>query len=83
MQIGPYQTEGARRLLRYLSKQRITLHKFCQLHGIERIKAMRAVRGMAPKRISVDFANSIQVATDGLVRVELWSSDTIRTAKAA
>jgi hypothetical protein len=72
-------TDGARALRAYLTRIEQSVPDFCEEHDLDRIQVQRALNGERQK-ISVDFAEAIEKATDGKVR---WNQWTRRTAKAA
>jgi hypothetical protein len=60
-------TEGGRDLRRYLTEFGLSVPDFCQKHGLDRIRVQRVLNGERYKRISVEFAHSIERATDGRI----------------
>lgn len=83
MQIGPWQTEAGRQLLKLLAELDISITKFCATNNLDRVAVTRACRGVQPKRISVDFAVDIHRATKGRIRIEQWASKTVRSGRKA
>ncbi len=60
-------TDGGRDLRAYLTEQKISVPDFCEKHGLDRIQVQRVLNGERWKRVTVDFANSIEKATDGAI----------------
>lgn len=73
-------TDGARDLRAYLDRVGLSVPKFCEANKLERISVQRALNGER-RRISVDFAWDIQVATGGEVQWDRWHSSTARAPK--
>lgn len=69
-------TDGGRELRAFLTRKGISVPKFCELHGLDRIQVQRALNGERWKRITVDFAHSIEIATAGEVPMTAWRSVT-------
>ena len=70
-------TAGARSLRDYIDRLGISVPAFCEKHGLDRITVQNILNGER-KRISVDFAELIERATDGAVGWRLWLSKTRR-----
>jgi hypothetical protein len=70
-----YVTDGARLLRAWLHEQQISIPVFSEVHGLDRIMVQRAINGER-RRISVDLALAIEVATNGGVPVAAWASAT-------
>jgi hypothetical protein len=75
-------TDGARALREWLASQGISLFAFCERHSLDRVNTQKAVNGER-RRVSVDFALSIEKATGGAVPIELWASETMRPVQPA
>lgn len=73
-------TEGARLLRAYLKANRISVPKFCEDHGLDRIQVQRVLNGERWQRISVNFAMDIRKATGGRISLDKWNADTARDA---
>ncbi len=61
-------TDGGRDLRAYLTEHKVSVPDFCEKHGLDRIQVQRVLNGERWKRVSVDFANSIERATKGAIR---------------
>ena len=72
-------TDGGRKLRAYIDEHYKTggVPKFCEEKGLPRINVQRALNGER-KRISVDLAVAIELATGGWVVVKDWQSSTGR-----
>lgn len=70
-------TAGARALARYLRSQSLSISRFSEQNGLDRIQVQRAIKGESC-RYSVDFALRIERATRGAVRIPLWASETAK-----
>lgn len=70
-------TDGARALRQWLREQGMSLCAFCERNRLDRVNTQKAVNGER-RRVTVDFALSIEKATGGAVPVELWASETMR-----
>ena len=68
--------DGAADLRSYLKKIDQTVPEFCEAHGLDRIQVQRVLKGERT-RISVDFADAIERATNGDV---YWRAWLLRTA---
>jgi hypothetical protein len=73
-------TDGARDLRAYLTEQRLSVPAFCERHGFDRIQVQRVLLGQRWRRITVDFAHAIEVATNGRISWQRWLSRTSRRA---
>lgn len=60
-------TDGGRELRSFLTEHKVSVPDFCEQHGLDRIQVQRVLNGERWKRVSVDFAHSIEKATDGVV----------------
>lgn len=79
-------TDGARLLRDYLTRTKQSVQGFCKAHELDRIQVGRVLKGKYGKRVSVDFAESIERATGGAVHWRAWlqhKADTQRAAEAA
>jgi hypothetical protein len=75
--------EGARLLRKFLDARRLSIPKFADAHGVNRLVLQKLMNG-AVKRVSVDVAYAIERATDGGVPMESWRArDAGSAAKAA
>jgi len=72
-------TNGASVLRDYLRSAGLSITKFCELTGLNRVKVQRLLKGQ-PRLLSVDFATRIWVATGGQVPVSCWSTPAARKA---
>lgn len=61
-------TEGGRDLRAYLTEIDMSVPDFCEKHGLDRIQVQRVLNGERYKRITVEFADAIERATDGRIR---------------
>lgn len=75
-------TLGARLLREHLTRTGQSVPKFCEAHGLCRIRVQRALTGER-HRIAVDFALVIERATSGAVPMSAWASETAELSKAA
>lgn len=73
-------TEGARLLRAYLTANKISVPAFCEMHGLDRIQVQRVLNGERWKRITVDFAEAVHLATNGKVAWTRWLSRNARPA---
>lgn len=69
---GPYLTAGALELRRYLDERGISVPRFCEDNGIDRVQTQRMLNGQR-KRVALDFAVEIERATHGHVSVMRWN----------
>jgi len=76
-------TEGARKLRAWLRENEVSVPDFCDQHGLDRIQVQRVLNGERWRRITVDFACAIEVATRGRVSWRAWLSKTAREPKRA
>lgn len=60
-------TEGARDLRAYLTEKGISVPDFCEMNHLDRIQVQRVLNGERYKRITVEFANAIERATEGRI----------------
>lgn len=60
-------TDGGRDLRAFLTTHKISVPDFCEQHGLDRIQVQRVLNGERWKRVTVDFAYSIERATNGAV----------------
>lgn len=63
--------DGAAELRAYLTEIDETVPEFCDKHRLDRIQVQRVLKGERT-RISVDFADAIERATDGRVNWRRW-----------
>jgi hypothetical protein len=70
-----YVTNGARLLRAWLHETQTSIPVFAEVHGLDRIMVQRAINGER-RRISVDLALAIELATKGAVPVAEWASAT-------
>jgi hypothetical protein len=71
-------SDGARALRKYLDDQKTSVQKFCQQHSLDRVQVLRMLNGDLGKRgASVDFAEAIELATDGAVPMRAWHTRTL------
>jgi hypothetical protein len=82
MKRKPESTEGARQLREYLSAAGLSIPDFCEAHGLDRIQVQRHLKGERGKRVTVDFAESIERATGGAIRWDSWRSETLKPVAA-
>lgn len=75
-------TDGARDLRAYLTEIEQSVPDFCEEHGFDRIHVQRVLLGERWRRITVDFAFDIQVATKGRIDWTRWRSKTGRKVAA-
>lgn len=61
-------TEGGRDLRALLTELDISVPDFCEKHSLDRIQVQRVLNGERWKRISVEFADAIERATDGRIQ---------------
>lgn len=72
-------SDGARALREHLKSKGLSVQKFCQTHGLDRVQVLRMLNGELGKRgASVDFAESIERATDGAVPWQSWHTRTLK-----
>jgi hypothetical protein len=69
-------TDGGRDLRVWLDRKGISVPRFCEENDLERIQVQRVLNGERWQRITVDFAHSIETATDGDVSWRSFLSDT-------
>lgn len=69
---GPHMTKGGAALRAYLDERGISVPRFCEEKGLDRIQVQRMLNGER-KRVSLDFAASIDRATNGVVAMLLWN----------
>lgn len=67
---------GARALRTYLTKNGLSIQRFCAIHDLDRIAVQRTLKGERSKRVTVNFALAIERATDGAVSCAMWAADT-------
>ena len=72
---------GATLLREYLTSKKSSILAFCEQHKLSRHQIQRYLRGDR-RRMSVDFALRIQMATDGEVPVESWARPVMETVAA-
>jgi transcriptional regulator with XRE-family HTH domain len=65
-------TDGGRRLRTYLDKHGLTVPKFCESSGLNRVQVHRLITGERGENISARLALAIDRATDGEVPVTAW-----------
>jgi hypothetical protein len=73
-------TDGGRELRAYLTENKVSVPDFCEQHGLDRIQVQRVLNGERWKRITVDFADSIERATKGRVSHTQFLPDTATPA---
>jgi hypothetical protein len=69
-------TDGGRALRVWLDRKSTSVPKFCDEHHLDRIQVQRVLNGERWQRITVDFAASIERATDGDVSWRMFLSET-------
>ncbi len=75
-------TDGARELKTHLQRIKQSVPDFCQEQRLDRIQVQRVMTGERWRRVTVDFALSIQVATKGRVKWTSFLSSTATTTPA-
>lgn len=73
-------TAGGRELRAYITELGVSVPDFCERHGLDRIQVQRVLNGERYKRISVEFADAIERATDGRVVYRLFLPSTATPA---
>lgn len=74
-------TDGGRLLRAYLTEHKISVPDFCEKHGLDRIQVQRVLNGERWKRVTVDFADSIERATTGAILYTSFLPDTATPAE--
>ena len=69
-------TDGGRALRAHIKRIGSNVPRFCEEHHLDRIQVQRVLNGERWQRITVDFAASIERATDGDVSWRSFLSDT-------
>jgi hypothetical protein len=64
---------GAEKLLRHIRESGLSIPKWCEEKGLDRLKVQKAING-SWQRFDVDFALSIERATGGDVAVADWAT---------
>lgn len=64
---------GRQALRSYLTRNNLSITRFCAQSGIDRIATQHVLNGKR-KRISVDYAKAVSDATHGEVPMPLWAS---------
>lgn len=72
-------TDGGRELRKLINASGMSVPDWCEAHDVERIQVQRVLNGAYWRRITVDFAHQIEVATSGKIR---WSKFLSATARA-
>lgn len=72
-------TDGARLLRAYLKRTGQTVPEFCDAHRLSRQVLQRAFHG-SQEKFDVDFALTIEAATERAVPIASWSKATLRPA---
>ena len=70
-------TEGADLTRAFLKRHGLTINSFCKQHALDYAGVQRNLTGARGARASVDFAASIQKATNGEVPLGSWHSNTL------
>lgn len=65
-------TEGGRRLRAYLTEHDLTVPKFCESSGLNRVQVQRLITGERGENISARLALAIERATEGEIPVTAW-----------
>jgi hypothetical protein len=73
---------GAVALAKYLRKVKQDSNLFARIHGIDRVNLKKVLDGRGGRRVSVDFAWMIQVATKGEIEIDQWISPRLRKSRA-
>ena len=73
-------SDGARRLLEYLSANGLSIQKFCLQNKLDRVYVQRVLNGEQGQRVTVDFAHAIERATKRQVAWDSWRSSTLKAA---
>jgi hypothetical protein len=73
-------TDGGRDLRAYLTEHKISVPDFCEKHGLDRIQVQRVLNGDRWKRVTVEFAHAIELATDGAITYAQFLPDTATTS---
>jgi hypothetical protein len=73
-------TDGGRDLREYLTEIGQSVPAFCEEHHLDRIQVQRVMNGERYKRISVEFANSIETATGGRIPYSRFLPSTAEAA---
>jgi hypothetical protein len=73
-------TDGGRQLRAYLTEHKVSVPDFCTQHGLDRIQVQRVLNGERWKRVTVDFAHSIEQATSGRVSYTQFLPETATSA---
>lgn len=76
-------TEGGTKLRQYLDEIDMSVPDFCEKHDLDRIQVQRVLNGDRWRRITVDFAYSIQQATSGRVAWTMFLSKNAKPIKRA
>jgi hypothetical protein len=64
---------GAEKLLRHIRATGLSIPKWCEAKGLDRLKVQKAING-GSARFDVDFALAIERATEGDVTVPDWAA---------
>ncbi len=73
-------TDGGRDLRAYLTEIKVSVPDFCEKHGLDRIQVQRILNGERWKRVTVEFAHSIERATDGRISYTQFLPETATKA---
>ena len=73
-------TDGGRDLRAFLTEHKISVPDFCEKHGLDRIQVQRVLNGERWKRVTVDFAHSIDRATGGRISYTRFLPETATPA---
>lgn len=70
---GPHVSEGVLLTRAYLKRINSSIPKFCEDHGLDRLQVQRILNG-EQRRISVEFADAMERATEGRVGWRTWAA---------
>lgn len=73
-------TEGGRALLAEIRASGMSVPVWCEKHGLDRIQVQRVINGERWQRITVDFAHSIERASEGRVTYTMFLPSTAQPA---
>jgi plasmid maintenance system antidote protein VapI len=68
------QTRGGRALQAWLRSQGKSIQSWCTELGLDRVRIQRLINGERSKRVTVDLAFQVQLATNGAVPASLFCS---------
>lgn len=72
-------TAGGKALLSEIRASGMSIPVWCEHHGLDRIQVQRVINGERWQRITVDFANSIDRASEGRIPYTMFLPSTARS----